>query len=336
MNLKTEVNRFAMTVRGALGCIASAAALLSGIAAHAADAWPAKPIRIVVPVPAGSATDLTARQLAPRLAQELGQPVVIDNKPGADMGIGIVNAAKSPADGYTWLLVSSTLTSSAVLKKVAFDPAKDFAPVSLIGYAATVAVVPPALGVKTLDQFVALAKSKPGALNYANPAVGALGHLNTALLAHATGIDMTSVIYKGSSPAMVDLVSNRVHFMMMPTGVALPQTKGGTLLALGVVGDARSPLYPNVPTLKELGYPSVDLEAWMGILMPAGTPREIVLRANAALNTALKEPAIKDAMEQAGLRVTPGGTPEAFAQQIRKDAVQWPKIFELAKIKRED
>jgi tripartite-type tricarboxylate transporter receptor subunit TctC len=223
-----------------------------------------------------------------------------------------------------------------VLKKVAYDPVKDFAPVSLLGYASTIAVVPPTLGVNSLDQFVKLAKSKPGALNYANPAIGALGHLNTALLEHAAGIEMTSVIYKGSSPALVDLLPNRVNFMMVPTGVAVPYIQSGKLLPLGVVGEARSPLFPKVPTFKELGYPGVNLEAWMGVLMPAGTPTNIVNRANAALAASLMERGTREALEQSGLRVAPGGTPEAFAKQIRADAAQWPRIFEVAKVKREE
>lgn len=330
------IRRAALSLRLATGTILSVVtALLTAGISNAQEAWPSKPIRIIVPVAAGSATDLVGRQLAPKLAEQLGQQVVVDNRPGADMGIGIVAAARSPADGYTWLLVSSTLTSSAVLKKVGFDPVADFAPVSILGWAATVAVVPPALGVKNIAEFVALAKSKPGQLNYANPAVGSMGHLNSAMLEHAAGLEMAGVIYKGSSSAMVDLMANRVNFMMMPTGVALSQVKSGNLLALGVVGQDRSPLYPDVPTLKEQGYTDVILEAWMGVMMPAGTPVSIIDRANAALSVALKDPGVKEALEQAGLRLTPGGTPQAFSERIRQDAKEWPVIFEVAKVKPE-
>ena len=332
---KLAVQRTAQALKLAICAILSATGLLVTSAPVAQEAWPSKPIRIIVPVAAGSATDLVARQLAPKISEQLGQQVVVDNRPGADMGIGIVAAARSPADGYTWLLVSSTLTSSTVLKKVGFDPVGDFAPVSILGWAATVAVVPPSLGVQNIAEFVALAKSRPGQLNYANPAVGSMGHLNSAMLEHAAGLEMAGVIYKGSSPAMVDLMANRVNFMMMPTGVALSQVKSGNLVALGVVGEDRSPLYPNVPTLKEQGYADVILEAWMGMMMPAGTPAAIIKRANAALSVALKDSGVKEALEQAGLRVTPDGSPEAFSARIRQDAKDWPRIFEVAKIKPE-
>ena len=325
----------AQVLRQCLCALGAAIGLLAACASIAQEAWPSKPIRIIVPVAAGSATDLVARQLAPKLADQLGQQVVVDNRPGADMGIGIVAAARSPADGYTWLLVSSTLTSSAVLKSVGFNPIADFAPVSILGWAGTVAVVPPTLGVTNIAEFVALAKSKPGQLNYANPAVGSMGHLNSAMLEHAAGLNMEGVIYKGSSVAMVDLMANRVNFMMMPTGVALSQVKSGNLRALGVVGQDRSPLYPDVPTLKEQGYADVVLEAWMGMMMPAGTSAAIIARANDALSVALKDPGVREALEQAGLRVTPNGTPEAFSERIRQDAREWPKIFEVAKIKPE-
>lgn len=304
--------------------------------ARASDVWPTKPIRIVVPVAAGSATDLVARELARRLTKGLGQTAFIDNRAGADMAIGIVTAAKSPADGYTWLLVSSTLTASPALKKVAFDPVKDFSPVSIVGYATTVAVVPPELGVHSLKEFVDRARSRPGEINYANPSIGALGHLHTALLENATGIKLTSIPYKGSAPAMTDLLANRVNFMMAPPGVALPYVQDGKLQALWVVGAERSPLYPSVPTLRELGIKDVDLEAWMGILLPVGTPLAVVTRVQAAIDAALREPGAREALERAGIRVAPGGTPAEFAQQIRADLVQWPRIFEIANVKRED
>ena len=332
---KFAVRSAAQVLKLATCAILSMTGLLGVPVSVAQDGWPSKAIRIIVPVAAGSATDLVARQLAPKISEQLGQQVVVDNRPGADMGIGIIAAARSPADGYTWLLVSSTLTSSPVLKKVGFDPVTDFAPVSILGWAATVAVVPPALGVKNIAEFVALARSRPGQLNYANPAVGSMGHLNSAMLEHAAGIDMAGVIYKGSSSAMVDLMANRVNFMMMPTGVALSQVKSGNLLALGVVGQDRSPLYPDVPTLKEQGYAEVILEAWMGVMMPAGTSPAIIKRANEALSAALKDPGVKEALEQAGLRVTPNGTPQAFSERICQDSMEWPKIFEVAKVKPE-
>lgn len=303
---------------------------------HAADPWPSKPIRIIVPVAAGSASDLVARQLAPRLASELGQAVVIDNRPGADMAIGISAVAKAPADGYTWLLVSSTFTSSTALRKVPYDPIKDFVAVGNLGYATTVAVVPATLGVRTMKEFVSLAKSKPAAINFANPSIGSLGHLNAVLLERAAGISMTAVPYKGSSPAIMDLLAGRVDFMMAPPGVALPYVKEGKLVALGVVGPQRLPLYPGTPTMGELDVKGVDLEAWMGVLMPVGTAPGIVDRAHVAIDAALRGSGASAALETAGLRAAPGEASGALAQQIRTDMLQWPKLFELAKVSRED
>lgn len=313
----------------------SALAITTGAPTHA-ETWPGKPIRLIAPVAAGSATDLVARELASRLSKELGQPVVVDNRPGANTGIGIVAVARSPSDGYTWLLVSSTLTSSPSLTTVAFDPVKDFTPVSILGYATTVAVASPGLNVHNVRELIALAKSKPGVINYAYPSVGALGHLHSAMLGHAAGIAMTGVPYKGSSPAMTDLLAGRIQFMFAPPGVVQPYVRAGKLVALGVVGAERLPLYPNVPTLKEQGIRGVDLEAWMGVLMPAGTPPSILSRANAAIERVMREPGATQAFERAGIRSVPGGSSMAFSRRIRDDLVEWPRLFELARISRLD
>ncbi|WP_244222844.1 Bug family tripartite tricarboxylate transporter substrate binding protein [Cupriavidus lacunae] len=318
----------------AVQCLA-ALAIAAGTPAQA-ETWPGKPIRLVAPVAAGSATDLVARELASRLSKELGQPVVVDNRPGANTGIGIMAVARSPADGYTWLLVSSTLTSSPALTKVTFDPVTDFTPVSILGYATTIAVASPGLKVHNVSDLIALAKSNPGAINYAYPSVGALGHLHSAMLAHTARITLSGVPYKGSSPAMTDLLAGRIQFMFAPPGVVQPYVKAGKLVALGVVGAERLPLYPNVPTLKEQGIRGVDLEAWMGVLMPAGTPQSIVSRANAAIDHVLREPGASEAFDRAGIRTAPGGSSMAFARRIRDDLVEWPRLFALAKISRLD
>lgn len=311
--------------------------LIAGVCTNSqAQDWPTKPIRIVVPVAAGSATDLLARQIAPRISAVLGQPVIVENRAGADMAIGITFVAKAPADGYTWLMVSSGLTSGAVLKKVAFDPVKDFAPVSRMGYASTVAVVPKSSGIQSLPAFIAAAKAKPGSMNYAFPAVGTLGHLHSVMLEHAAHIEMSGVPYKGSSLAMTDLLANRVQFMMAPPGVAQPYVKAGNLVALGVGGTERSPLYPNVPTLAEQGIKGVELEAWLGVLMPAHTPKAVVNRTAQALDTVLQEPQARAAAEQAAIRVAPSKSPEEFAAQIREEMKTWPQIFQMAKVPTEN
>lgn len=313
-----------------------AAAGAACLVAYADDSWPNKPIRMIVPVSAGSATDLLARQMAPRVSALLGQPIVIENRAGADMAIGIGAVARSPADGYTWLMVSSGLTSGAVLKKVPFDPVKDFSPVTLMGYASTVAVVPKDSGIRSLQEFIQLAKAQPGALNYAFPAIGTLGHLHSVMLEHATGIRLGPVPYKGSSLAMTDLLANRVQFMMAPPGVALPYVNAGSLIALGVGGAERSPLYPDVPTLTEQGIEGVELEAWLGLVMPANTPQEIIQRVDEAVKTVLQDPAARTAAEQAAIRVAVSESPEAFAALIRQEMQMWPQVFEMAQVPTEN
>lgn len=298
--------------------------------------WPSKPIRIVVPVSAGSATDLLARQIAPRVSAVLGQTVIVENRAGADMAIGISAVAKAPADGYTWLMVSSGFTSGAILKKVPFNPVKDFAPVTVMGYASTVAVVPKSSGISNMKELLSAAKAKPGALNYAFPAVGTLGHLHSVMLEHSAGVSLSPVPYKGSSLAMTDLLANRVQFMMAPPGVALPFVKAGSLVALGVGGEERSPLYPDIPTLTEQGIKGVELEAWLGLLMPANTPRDIIDRTDQAIKKVLAEPATKAAAEQAAIRVAVSKSPEDFAGLIRQDMKTWPQLFDMAKVPTEN
>lgn len=297
--------------------------------------WPTRYINLIVPVSAGGVIDVVPRLLLPHVAKEVGQSIVVENKPGADLAIGASAAARSAPDGYTLLAGSIPLTTNPVLRKVPYDPMVDFEPVSLIGTTSVIAVVPPALGVKSLAELVALAKSKPGALNYANSATAGLVHLSTELFNEAAGIKMTEVLYKGQAPAMTDLMTNRVNFMMVSPSTVIGQLNAGSLRALAVVGNTRSPLLPDVPTFAELGYPSVNLDSWIGILAPAKTPAPVIARLNAAFNKALANPEVVAQLAKMGVTAAAPGAPAALKKRMHDELALWPKVFELAGIKRE-
>jgi tripartite-type tricarboxylate transporter receptor subunit TctC len=318
-------------------CLLALGALpfISPATAFSQSEWPTKNITLIVPVSAGGVVDLVPRVLLPFVSKELGQSIVVDNKPGADLAIGAMAAARSAPDGYTLLAGSIPLTTNPVLKKVQYDPMADFEPVSLIGTTSVMAVVPPSLGVKTLAELVALAKSKPGALNYANSATAGLVHLTTELFNEAAGIKMTEVLYKGQAPALTDLMANRVNFMMVSPSTVLGHVNSGALRALAVIGKTRNPLLPDVPTFAELGFPSVNLDSWIGILAPAKTPAPVIARANAAFNKALANPEVIAQLAKMGVVAAPPNQPAVLRKRMQDELAQWPKVFELAGIKRE-
>lgn len=313
------------------------ASLLAPAAANAAEpAWPARPIKLVVPLAPGGVVDTVARRIAPRLSQELGQPVVVENRSGGDFAIGSIAVARSAPDGYTWLMApSSALTTTPVQKKVPYDTLKDFSAVARIAAVPQLFVAPTALGVNSMAQFIARAKAEPNSLNYAYPGAGALGQLNAILLAQAAGLQLTGVSYPGMAPAVADLVTNRVHLALMAPSVAAPLVASGKLVVLALPGEERSSVFPDAPTMKEVGYPGVSLEGWIGAMVPAATPPQIVRRANAAMTATLKDPAVRDALEQAGLRVAAPTPPETFAAQLRAEYLEMPRLLELANIRRE-
>jgi tripartite-type tricarboxylate transporter receptor subunit TctC len=321
-----------ITFFGLLGLLSVAIAP----AIHAQGNWPQRPVKLVVPASPGGVLDVVMRILTPKLGHDLGQPFVIENKPGADFAIGAQLVARSAADGYTMLVGSIPMTTNPVLKKVPYDTTRDFAAVGLIGTASSVLVVPPALGVTTMGEFVALAKAKPpGTLNFANAAVGSLGHLNVALLENAAHIRTTSVLYPGQGALLTDLIANRANFAMLSPIVAVPHIQGGKLVPLAVAGKARSPMLPNVPTLAEAGFPNVDIESWLGVLAPAGTPPAIVARMNHALNAAVRDPEVLAQLERQGIAVDGQHSPQDFAKLLRDELARWPRLFEMAGIKHE-
>lgn len=321
-------------------CVAAAGALIGAVAmspAVAQDAWPSKPIQVIVPVAPGGVHDLVIRALQPRLSQELGQRIIIVNKPGADWAVGTLAAKQSPNDGYTWVMASIPTTANAVLKKPGYDPVSDFTAVANLGSTGGVMLVPAELGVKTLADFVKLARAKPRQIAFGNAAVGSLGHINTALLESIEKIELNTITYSGGQSQMLnDLLTNRVNFAVLSPIVAMPHIEAGKLVPLAIAQPQRSPLMPNVPTTVELGYPRLTIQAWSGVLMPAGASAAIVKRANAALHAATADPEVIALLQRQAITIAPPSPPETVAQMIRDEMTEWPKLFELAKIKRPD
>jgi tripartite-type tricarboxylate transporter receptor subunit TctC len=317
------------TILKALGMSAAASAF--PLAASAQSGWPSKPIKIIVPVAAGGIIDLLARNVAEALHPRLNAPIIVDSRPGADHVIGTQAVAKSEPDGYTWLAASVPFTTTWHLRnKPAFDPLKDFVPVSLLAISPNVLVVPATLGINTFQEFIALGKKKDGGFTYANPGTGSSNHLGAEQLHAATGIKMLGVPYKGQPPAITDLLSGRVDFMLMSSALVGPYIESGRLKALATVAGTRLPKLPDVPTIKELGYPSVNVVPWFGIMMPAGTPAPVVERVRSEIRAVAATPAYREALARFGAAPAPDLTGDGFAAMLREEFDQWPALFKKA------
>jgi tripartite-type tricarboxylate transporter receptor subunit TctC len=311
--------------------LAWATALAAGVAR--ADDYPSRPIRLIVPYAAGGGADSVARIVARRVSETIGQAIVIENRGGAGSIIGTDLVNKSDPDGYTLLLGQSGPISinPAIYKKLPYDPVKDFAPVTMTTAYPYIMIVNPALGVKTLQEFVALAKSRPGELNYGSTGVGAANHLVTELFDFKAGIKMTHIPYRGTALAVTDLLAGQVQMVFADPITALPHINAGTLLALAVTSKERSPVAPNVPTVSESGYPGFDAIAWHGILAPANTPPAIINKLNAEIVAALKDPETAALLEKQAMQ-TVGSSPQAFADFIKQDIAVWKEVAEQAKV----
>jgi tripartite-type tricarboxylate transporter receptor subunit TctC len=307
------------------------AALTAGTARG--DDYPSRPIRLIVPYAAGGAADAVARIIAKHVGESFGQPIVIENRGGAGAIIGTDLVNKSDPDGYTLLLGQSGPISinPAVYNKLPYDPLKDFAPVTLTTSFPYIMVVNPKLGVKTVQEFVALAKSKPGALNYGTTAIGGANHLLTELFDSKAGITMTPIPYRGTALAVADLLAGQVQVVFADPVSALPHINAGTLLALAVTSKARSPVAPEVPTISESGFPGFDAIGWHGILAPAHTPAAIVDKLNTEIVKALKDPETRNLLEKQAIQVV-GNSPDAFASFIRQDIAVWKQVADQANV----
>jgi len=307
-------------------CVAAAQAFAQG--------YPAKPVRMIIPYPPGGGNDTLGRLFAAKLGERIGQPVVVENRPGAGTIIGTEAAAKSPPDGYTILLssIATHALSPNLYSKVPYDPVKDFAPVTLLGIAPTVLVVTNDLPAKDLAELVAAAKAKPGSLAYASGGNGTPPHINGEVFKSVAGVDLLHVPYKGGGPALVDLMAGRVQVMLDTAASAMPHVRSGKLRALAITGPKRSPEYPDLPTFAEAGMPQYDTNAWYSIHAPAGTPPEVVRRLNAELVVILKDPDVLARFKQ--LSTDPvGNSPEEFAGFVRAELDKYARIIKNAGIR---
>jgi tripartite-type tricarboxylate transporter receptor subunit TctC len=299
--------------------------LLAAASLAAAAAYPEKPIKFIVPYPPGGLTDAVARQVAGALAERLKQPVVIENIAGGGGNIGAERAAKSPADGYT-LYIGNNATvglNTLVYKKLGFDPIKDLAPVSLLAESQTVLVVHPSVAANSVAELIALAKAKPGTLNFGSTGQGGLSHLVGELFKTNAGIQMTHVAYKGTGPALNDLLGGQIQLMFNDT--AAPHVKAGKLRALAATGTKRWKDLPDTPTMAELGFAGYETYNWFGLLVPAGTPAPVIAQLNRETVAVMKDPAMQAWMQSRGAEAA-SNSPEEFAAYIRKDLEKWARV----------
>ena len=310
---------------------ALAAVLTVCVSGAWAQAYPTKPIRLVVPFPAGGTTDILAREVGQMLSVTLGQPVVIDNRPGAAGNIGSELVAKSAPDGYTLLMctVSTHAINPNLYAKMPFDHVKDFAPVILVAAVPNVLEVTPSLPVKSVADLIRLAKEKPGQINFASSGSGTSIHLSGELFKTMAGVDMTHVPYKGSAPAITDLMGGQVQVMFDNLPSSLQQIKAGKLRAIAVTSAQRAPALPEIPTIAESGLPGFEATSWFGIVAPAGTPPAIVTRINTDINQWLQSSDAKEKLLAQGAAAA-GGTPEQFAAHIRAETEKWAKVVKAS------
>jgi tripartite-type tricarboxylate transporter receptor subunit TctC len=289
-----------------------------------AEEYPSRTIRIIVPTAPGGAGDLFARQLGDHLSDALHVPVSIENKPGASGVIGNEIAAHALPDGYSLLFATSAtqIIASLLIPNLPYDPLRDFTPVINGGYATSVIVVNSALPVRSLAEFIAYSRARPKMLNYASSGIGSANHIDTEVLATIAGIKLSHVPYRGTADGYRALLADEVQLMVGAITSALPHVQSGKLRALAVLSDHRSPLLPNVPTIAEAGLRQVDVRKWMGLLAPAGTPPDVVVKLNASLDAALRDPALQAWMERQGLEVL-GGSPQSYGRMLNADFAKW-------------
>ena len=316
----------------------AACALLCALALPAlaqAPAYPSRPIRLIVPFPPGAGTDTVARLVAQKLGGAMGATIVADNRVGAGGAIGAVEAARADPDGYTLLFVAGPFTTVAASSKNAgYDPLTQFAPVAPIASGPLAFVVNPAVPAATMKEFLALAKQKPGTLNYGSAGVGSINHLALELLNVRAGVDIVHVPYKGIAPATVDLIAGRIDAMTASIPATLPYVAQNKVRVLAVTGRKRAKLLPDVPSWAEAGVANAEVINYWGIVAPAGTPPEIVARLNREVTNLLHQPEVRERLQKEGAEVTPG-TPEHLGTMIRSDLEGWQKLIREARLQLE-
>jgi tripartite-type tricarboxylate transporter receptor subunit TctC len=310
----------------------AAAAVLLCIAAPCAlaQAWPARSVRYIVPFPPAGTADILSRFVAEKLPAALGQPVVVENRAGAAGNVGTDYVAKSAPDGYTILMATVAQSISETLyTKLPFSFARDLAPVALVARVPNVMEVHPSMPVKTVKEFIALAKARPGQINFASSGSGTSIHMSGELFKMLTGVDINHVPYKGSGPALIDLVGGQVSVMWDNLPSSMPHIKSGRLRAIAMTTATRYPELPQLPTIAESGVPGFEASSWFGVVAPAGTPREAITRLNTEINRALNLPDLRERFAQQGAIPGPG-TPEDFGKWIRSEITKWAKVVKAS------
>lgn len=300
-----------------------------------AQGYPNKAVRMVVPFPAGGSTDIVGRTVAQKLSELWNQPVVVENRPGGGTSIGTDTVAKAPADGYTLLVTPAPFTiNPSLLAKLPYDALADFAPITLINTTPLVLVVNPGVPAKSVKELIALAKSKPGKLNYGSSTIGGSNHLAGELFNAMAGVRMVHIPYKGNAPALIDLVGGHIDLIFNGVTSALPLIKGGKLRALAVTSLQRSSALPDLPTLDEAAIKGFEAVAWNGLGAPAKTPREIIARINSDVIRIVHSPELKERLTAEGSDPV-GNTPDQYAAFLRSEVEKWAKVIKLAGVKAE-
>jgi tripartite-type tricarboxylate transporter receptor subunit TctC len=309
------------------GSFAFLAAVVALVAAPALAQYPNKPVRLVVPFIAGSAPDVLARNVGERLGARLGQAIVIENKGGAGGNVGAEFAAKQPADGYTLMLATSShLVNPSLYGKVGYDPVKDFAPIALLIRMPSLLIVPNDSPAKSVAELIALAKARPGQMNYGSGGNGSQAHLAGAMFKTAAGIDVVHVPYKGAPEIVASMLSGQTQLAFPTFSTALPQVRAGKLRGLAVTSAKRNPQLPDVPTLLEAMPNGFDLEAWFGVWAPAGTPPDIVRKLNADIVAVLADPEFRAKLAADGSEVVTAGTPDDFSGYVKSETAKWARV----------
>ena len=301
-----------------------AAAALTGPAR--AETYPARPIKIIVPYTPGGFNDTLARTVGAKLQEKWGQPVTVDNRPGGGTVIGTDAAAKAPPDGYTLFVTPFAFAvNQSIFKKLPYDPEKDFAPITLAATTPNLLVVSPSLGVNSVKELIALARSKPGGISYASTGIGSSNHLSMEKFKQMAGVDITHIPYKGSGPAVTDMLGGQLGLMFDNIPNVIQHVKAGKLKALAVTSPTRSPHVPDLPTVSEAGVPGYEVDVWFGFAAPAGTPQPIIDKLHAEIVRILKTPEVKEKFAAQGVDVV-GSTPQQFAAHLKDQSAKWAKV----------
>jgi tripartite-type tricarboxylate transporter receptor subunit TctC len=307
--------------------------LLACAGGAGAQTFPSKPLRIVVPFPAGGIVDLMARSLNEKLAAGLGQPVLVEARPGANGSLGTEAVAKSDPDGHTMILATLSHVTTPALTKTPWHPLKDFAGVAMMGHVANVVVVHPSVPAQSLKEFVDYATARPGKVNYINAGAGASQTMSAELFKRNVKLDLVGIGYKGFPPAIPDILSGQVQFSFMPFGVAAPHIRGGKLRALAVAAPARSKQFPDVPTMAETGYAESQVISWYAFLAPAATPRAAIGRLNAEFAKALSDAEVLGRIDKIGGEPMPAGKPEDVDRMLARELERWAKLVQATGMK---